>query len=180
MNLLRSCARYLALALPDFEIRWGEGEDFSRPFARLTPATGVSSEAIGSFNVERRQTISILVFPTLGINAESSLIEAGRVERLILAAVAQGIDQTGWREGRGHPLRIPLYDYSTVALRAGATEAERIGWARVIESPEVETVADPSESGAVVVVCDLRLAWVESVAVPIDGELIQHVRARAS
>jgi hypothetical protein len=175
VNPLRSLAKYCALALPDFELRWGDSLDFSRPFARVTTATGVVSVPIGARCVERRQTFSILAFPVQGLNQESSLIEASRVEGLLLAAIAQGINVESWREGRAHPLRIPLYDYSGLGLRDAATE--QVGWMRVIESPEFEIVPDPSESGGLAVVCDLRCAWTASVAVPIDGPLVARVAA---
>jgi hypothetical protein len=175
VNPLRSLAKYCALALPDFELRWGDSLDFSRPFARVTTATGVVSVPIGARCVERRQTYSVIAYPTTGLNAESSTMEAARVERLLLVAIAQGLDTTAWREGRGHPLRVPLYDYSGLGLRDAATEEQRLGWMRVVESPEFEIVPDPSESGGLAVVCDLRLAWTESVAVAIDGPILRRV-----
>lgn len=134
---------------------------------------------IGARHVERRQTFSVLGYPMVGINSESSWIEAARVERLLLAAVAQGIDVEGWREGRAHPLRIPLFDYEGVGLRDAVTEDQRAGWMRVIESPEIQTLPDPSESGALAVVCDLRCAWTEGIGVPIDGPILRRVTAEA-
>jgi hypothetical protein len=176
---VRSLARYLSLALPDVEVRWGDDLDFARPFARVSAATGITSVPIGARCVERKQTYSILVYPTTGLNAESSTMEAARVERLLLTAIAQGIDTTAWREGQAHPLRIPLFDYSGLGLRDAATEQQRAGWMRVAESPEFEIVPDPSETGGLAVVCDLRLAWTESVAVAIDGPILRRVRAEA-
>lgn len=174
---VRSLARYLSLALPDVEVRWGDDLDFARPFARVSTATGITSVPIGARCVERKQTYSTIVFPVQGLNQESSLIEASRVEGLLLAAIAQGIDTAAWREGRAHPLRVPLYDYAGVPLRVAVTEERRDGWMRVIESPEFEIVPDPSESGGLAVVCDLRLAWTESIAVPIPGPLVARVAA---
>jgi hypothetical protein len=179
VNTLRSLARYVALALgEDFEVRFAPDEGaFARPCARVTEATPANSTPHGARHRDLRQTCSVVAFPTEGITAESSLIEAKRVERLLLDAFAKGIDAASFRNGRAHPMRVPLFDYSGVGLREAATDAERIGFMRVVEPPALSTYPDPSDERLYVVTCDVRLGWSECIGVAHDGPLVERVTA---
>ena len=180
MNTLRSLNRYVSLALPDFEVRFAVEEGaFERPYARVAAATPVHSTPRGSHHVELRQAFAITAYPTHGINAESSLLEAARVERLLFVAFAKGIDQASYsaRSQRAHPMRVPLFDYTGIGLREAATDVDRIGYLRVLDPPALESSPDPAWDSAYVVTCDLRLGWSESVAPPPMGEIVESVTA---
>ena len=182
MNALRSLTRYVALALEDFEVRFAiEEGGFQRPFARVAAATPVHSAAHGARHIELHQAFSITAYPTRGINEESSLLEAARVERLLLVAFARGIDQVSYsaRSQRAHPMRVPLFDYTGIGLREAATDLDRIGYLRVLDPPALASSADPALDSAFVVTCDLRVGWTESVAPPPTGEIVVGVGATA-
>jgi len=176
MNVIRSMVRYCSEALGDeWEVRMAIDESFGRPFARVTPATPVASTPHGPAHRDLRQTISIVAFPTEGINAESSAFEAARVERLLLDAFTKGIDAPSFssRSQRAHPMRVPLFDYENVGLRDAAIT--RIGYLKVTDPPAVSYFPDPSSTDSYVVTADIRVGWNESVAPPPSGPLTQTV-----
>jgi hypothetical protein len=180
VNVTRSLARYVALALADFEVRFAADEaSLERPFALVTEATPANSTPHGARHREVRQSFTVVAYPLEGINAESSMIEAKRVERLLLDAFAKGIDPVGFRRGTGraHPMRVPLVHYTDVGVREAATDAERTGFMRVVEPPAVSVFADPSDDRVYIVACDVRLAWSEYVGVPVEGALVERVTA---
>lgn len=173
-------SRYVALALPGFALTFApdESSGFERPWARVTQATPVSSTPHGTSHADRRMTISVLAFPVAGLNAESSYTEAARIERLLTDAIAIGIDPKGFsRSGsrRGHPMRIPLFDFAALGLYEAATEGERVGWLRVLDSPATSTFADPASDTAWIATCDLRVGWSESVLRDPSGVTVERV-----
>jgi hypothetical protein len=178
VNALRSINRYVAQALgDDFEVRFAVDEaNFERPFARVKESTPMTSTPHGARHRDLRQTFSIVAFPLEGLNAESSLVQAKRVETLLLDAfTGRGLDTASYRNGRGHPHRIPLYDYSGLGLREAATDGERVGYLRVIEPLSMSTFSDPADDRLYIVACNLRCGWSEYVGVPIDAPSVERV-----
>jgi len=76
---------------------------------------------------------------------------------------------------RHHPMRLPLWDYSGVALFEPGP-VERVGYMRVIDAPTFETF--DGGDGLFVVTADVRLAWTERVAPLPAGPLAVTVGGR--
>lgn len=170
MNVLRSVSRYVAEALgEDWEIAWSDDMTFGRPWAKVAASTGVTSNPMGAHDVELRQTVNALAYPLLAVTAEASVMEAERVQRLLLSALTAGVAD-GW------PMRVPLMSYADVP--PGQAASHRLGYLRVIEAPSVVTYSDPGDDRAHVVAAEVRLSWVESVRRPDTGEVVQVVGAR--
>jgi hypothetical protein len=168
VNALRSLNRWVALALTDFEVRWAPQEGaFERPCATVTAAAPVSSTPHGKLYRDLAQPFAIVAFPTEGINPESCLLEAARVERLLLDAFTAG----------EHPMRVPLFDYADVPLREPATDDQHAGFMRVLDTPATNSFPDPNADTAYVVTCDVRLGWNESAAPRPSGPLTESVTA---
>jgi len=182
VNAVRSLAKYLAdsvLLGGDWEVRWsgqaaGE-EGFERPYCGIVPSTGRATVPLGPLHAEMRQTFSVVAFCVEGLNTDSSMIEAGRVEALLTMAFARGHDPVLYsaRSPRAHPRRVPAWDFSEVGLFEAATDADRIAPMRVVETPAFQTIADGH--GRYCVAGDVRLAWVENVSVPSTRPLVERV-----
>jgi hypothetical protein len=151
-NVLRSLARYVALALGnEVEVRWSLSEGtFRRPWARVTEAA---------------------------MSDEAAIVEASIVETKLSRAFTVGVDPALQARSRAHPLRVPLYSYEGVGLRDPATQ--RLGGARVVGEPSVSRRPDLADDRAYVVACDVRLSWGEGIGVPITGQLVERVTATA-
>jgi hypothetical protein len=93
-------------------------------------------------------------------------MEAARVQRILFHTFCAGAT----------PMRVPLWDYEGRGLYESATDADRLGYLRVVESPAFETV--PSGDGYAVV-GDVRCGWSEFVGVPPAGPLTVTVGATA-
>lgn len=183
-SLERSLQRYLALALgEEWEIAatgGDQGEVFAPPFARVGPSTPATSSPIGARAIELRQSFSVVCFPVPAVTAEASALEASRVERRLLLALAQGVDEAAFstRSGRCHPLRVPLYDYADVPLGEPVDPDARAGFARIIEGPDVQAAGDPSSPTTFVVVADFRLSWTQAIGREVPGPVLQSVHPR--
>jgi hypothetical protein len=183
VNVLRSLARYVALALgEEYEVRLGRDEaaGLERPAARMVPATPVTSTPHGARHAVRRRTFAITALPVPGINAESSLMEALRIEYLLSEALTGGIDQAlfSTRSERRHPHRIPLFDYSGLGLYEPASEDRRAGVARVVEPPAIQSFPDPADDLLYTVTCTVRLEWTESVTRATDWRTVEETRLK--
>lgn len=183
VSVLRSVARYTALALPDFEVRFAPDEQagFERPWARVSAATPVTSSPHGTTHRDMRMTVSVVCFPVAGMNGESSYVEAARIEQVLTDVITIGIDPAGFgtRSRRGHPMRIPLFDYRELGLFDPATEAERVGWLRVLDAPGTSTFADPNSDTAWIATADLRVGWSEGILRDPDWPTVERVTGRA-
>jgi hypothetical protein len=168
VNTLRSLSRFVAAALPDFEVVWAPDEqELTRPWARVTPSTPLASLALGTSHRELRQTFSVLCFPSaFAASDEAAIVEAKRVERLLLEAA------TGGR----YPMAIEMYDYSDVALRESATN--HVGYMKLIEPPTFGVLPEAASDRLYAVVVDLRVRWTERAKPPSTDPLVQLVGVR--
>lgn len=178
MNALRSLTRTTAQALGgEWEVTFAGSEagTFQRPYCGVVPSTDERAIPHGARHLEIRRGFALAAYPVAGLSAEASRMEAERVKGLLRRAFAQGIDTASFARGRAHPLRLPLWDYGALGLFAPATDANRIGFMRVVEPPAFS--AFPDDSGAFVVTCDLRLAWGETIAIPNTRPIVRAVRS---
>jgi hypothetical protein len=201
-DALRSLKKYIASSLgPEWEVRLAADDDiFNRPFARVRTTTPGTVMSQGSVTAEYRQSFSILCYPEEPETAEEARIVAARVEEKLFQALAVGthtpsISQrvvgykadpptdpptvpavgTGFR--RGHPKRIPLYDYTGIALTSPATEGDRDSrdFMRITGDPTITTLTDPNDALSVVVAAELRMSWVRFAAVPSEAMTVESV-----
>jgi hypothetical protein len=183
VNVLRSLSRYIALALDGFEIRVAaeEAAGFARPWARIAAATPVAATMHGPRHRECRQSFSVNCFPLAGINGESSLVEALRVEALLLEAFLGGLDERLFSRysDRRHPARVPLFDYSNVPLYEAVTEDRRAGTARVVETPTLRSFPDPNDDLFYTTACVVRLGWNERVTRDPGWRTVEETRLKA-
>jgi hypothetical protein len=170
MNALRSLARFVAAALPDFEVVWAPDEqELTRPWARVTPSTPVASLPLGTSHRELRQTFSVLCFPSaFAATDEAAIVEAKRVERLLLEAATGG----RW------PMAIEMYDYSDVPLRTPATDL--IGYMKLIEPPTFGVFPETVNDRLYIAAVDLRVRWTERAKPPSTDPLVQLVGVRST
>jgi hypothetical protein len=177
----RSLARYLALALPDFEIRLALPEDtFARPWLMVTPSTPVANVARGSHFAELRQSFSVLAYPAETLDPESGSLEAsGVAEQLVRALGGPGVLTSAYSSttARGHPMRLPIWSYEGVALGEPLPEDREPGWMRVLEGPSVGVAPDPADDLAYRVTADLRVSWTRSMSVAFPQAVTQTVGA---
>ena len=179
LSPLRSVARYVALALAEFEVSLA-GEDMSRPWVRVSEATPGSTSIVGAKHVERRRTFAIRAYPVaFNPTAEAALTEAKRVEGLLADAFIHGIDSAMYSDysTRRHPMRVPLFDYEDLNMREAATEGERVGALRVVEPPTIESFPDPAEPSAYIVAATVRCSWTESTHRESPWLLVEKVTA---
>lgn len=178
MNALRSIARTVALALgPDTEVRFSMQEGAaSRPFASVTQATALQSSPRGAAHVDLSQTFAVACWPTEGLNVESSRVEAERVAGQLREALTIGIDPALYRasSGRRHPMRIALYDYSSIGLYEGVGDAQRLGVMRVAGDPSFSVI---EEDGLFAITATVRVMWSEPITVPSTAPLVGSVSA---
>jgi hypothetical protein len=172
MNTLRSLARFVAEALPDFEVMWAPDEgELSRPWARVTPSTPLASLPLGTSHRELRQTFSVLAFPSaFAATDEAAIVEAKRVERRLLEAATGG----RW------PMAVALYDYSDVALRAPAPDDALIGFMKLIEPPTFTVFPESAGDRLYLAAVDLRLRWTERARPLSTGAAAQTVGVRSA
>lgn len=175
-STLRSLARYLATALPGAEVRMtGEEGSWARPFCGVLESTPLTSSPHGTAYADCVQGFAIVAYPTAGINAESSRVEAARVRDQLWAAFSVGVDPALFRGQRRHPLRVPRFDYSGVPLYQAVGENRRAGTMRVLDA-SFSTFADGSGE-LFTVAGDVRLGWVERLALPPAGLPVVRVGA---
>jgi hypothetical protein len=180
----RSMAKYVALALGDpWEVRLAVMEgDWIRPLARVTPSTAISTVPIGAHHVEWRLSFAIVAFPALTLDAESGAVEAaGVADSLVRAFAGPGAHTPAYsaRSGRGHPRRVPLWNFTGVPLTQAAPESARDprDFARLLEGPNVQTAPDPNDDAAFVVTCDVRLSWTRAISVGFPQPIAETVGA---
>ena len=174
---LRSLTRYVSAALgPGVEVRMtGQDGSWERPFCAVLEATPLASSPHGSAYADCRQGYAIAAYTAQGINAESSRIEAGRVRDQLWQAFNAGVDPVLFRGQRRHPLRIPRFDYRGVPLFQGVGEERRAGTMRVLDA-SFSVFADTG-GDTFTVAGDVRLGWVEAIAIPSTEPLTATVTA---
>lgn len=189
-DALRSLKRYVAATLgPEWEVRLPADDDvFHRPFCRVRTTTPGTIRMAGSLQVEYRQSFSILCYPIEQNDEEQARLEAARVEERLFQAIAVGThapslgQQVSLTTRRGHPMRIPLYDYDGVPVTEAVSEEARDhrDFMRVEGEPTITTLTDPQDPLSVVVTAEIRMSWVRSAAVPSAVMPVQSVTVEES
>ena len=139
--------------------------EFERPLARISASTPQTSRPHGSRHRDISQSFQVVAWPTSWTaTADAAMSEAQRVAGLLDDLLNSGQDTGAFRNGRRHPWRIPLYDYTDVPTGQAAPPTARCGFLRVTDAPSIDVIADPADATALAVVCDVRLAWGEGIA----------------
>jgi hypothetical protein len=180
LDVVRSFKKYVALALPAYEVRLSSEEGaWERPFARVAWTTPSVLTMHGARQVESRRTLQIVCWPLEAQTPDGAILAAEEVVETLTLAFAKGIHSASYNNatGRAHPLRIPIYDYSDVDEVGAVTEDDRAAtdFASLAEPPNVGDIPDPNTDLSRLIVADLRVRWMRNVAVPIDGSLVQTV-----
>lgn len=135
--------------------------------------------------------------------ADECRIEAARVEDLLFVALSVGthapsfghqavaslapapavppaVARAQTRYVRGHPRRIPLFNYDGIALDRPALETDRDkrDFMRVEGDPTIAILTDPNEPLSIVVAAELRMSWVRFAAVASTGMNVRRVNTR--
>lgn len=179
-DALRSMHRYAFQALGDeWEVRLeGAQGTFKRPFCRVKFNTPGTIRPMGQWHKEYRRTFGILCYPALKDTEEDAQLEAVRVESLLDVALSAGIDEASFDAARNrrHPNRIPLYDWTGIAMNEDVVEVGNPGADRakndfihVSDPVTVDSVPDPDNDYAFVVVAEVRGYWMQSMAIPSSG-----------
>lgn len=191
-DALRSLKKYVASSLgPEWEVRFtGEEGAFSRPFARVGAVSSARTVARGALTFDMSQPFSVVCHPKETETPDEARMEAARVQMLLVAAFSIGTHKPSYHVvgsrvvaghavniSRAHPLRVPLYDYSSVPLGGAATELNRNArdFMRVSEDPTVEVIADPNDDLRFAVAAAATMSWAISAAVLSDAMTVQNV-----
>src|SRR5262245_49232998 len=93
------------------------------------PAAGVVAAALVARQTGRRDLLS---FDLGGTTAKASLIRDGQSETTPDYEVVGGSSMTGWMNGTGHPIRVPVIDLAEVSAGGGSIAwVDRAGALRV-------------------------------------------------
>lgn len=183
-DAIRSLKKYTSLALGDeWEVRMTDEEGaFKRPFARVSPAAPARHQMHGARHRKITQRAVVVAYPEEKSTADLAIMEATRVTELLqFAFVGPGLMVNGYRPstGRGHPMRLPLWDYEGIALDQPATDAERAtnDFMRLEDEPVIGPLRDTDDELLWVVTADFQVSWTASVAVDINGLPVERVTA---
>jgi hypothetical protein len=194
-DVLRSLVVYLSQSLGDeWEIRPADEEGaFDRPFCKVAAATPMSVRPQGTVVMECSQTFAVVCYPVETDSPLEARMEAERVVELLYQAFLIGthaasygrqhnigLPDKAWR--RGHPMRIPLYDFDGIGLHEPVSELDRDSrdFISVTEPPTFGplegTARSEEEETLYVVTGELRCRWVRSGAVVEDAVPVEEVR----
>jgi hypothetical protein len=191
-DAMRSMTRYLYQSLgEEWEVRFTDEEGvFERPFLALT-SLPARRTAHGAFHGEMARTFSVVAYPIEKPTPDEAKVEAERVVELLHKAFGVGTHAPSFGRTntygptqtirRGHPWRVPLYDYSNVTLEEAATEGDRDprDFMRVEEPPTfgaLEGRARTDEEETLwVVTGEIRVKWSVGAGVVEDGTTTQSV-----
>jgi hypothetical protein len=195
-DALRSLKKYVAFSLGDeWEVRFaGEEGAFRRPFARVEEASGARYRMTGAMQMEATQPFSILCHIEEREHVDAARLEAARVQGLLVQAFLVGTHAPSRRErtgfavnstqartvSRGHPLRVPLYDYDGIGVDEAATEDDRApnDFMRVTSDPLIQVIfPDSVEDLRYVVAATVTMSWATSAAVLSDAMTVRNVTA---
>lgn len=176
-DALRSLKRYTAEIFTDWEVRLAEEQAaFERPFALVGPA-GNEVYRGPAHTADVVFPCAIHLYPEKGETPEAALMGALDVSEWLFQGFRQGI-------GYGGPLRVPLWDYTGVALNEGATERVALpgdddhmhGDYMRVEDLSANRIKDPDEPTLYTVAVDVRLGWRRVGRLPSGGEVLTSVR----
>lgn len=175
-DVVRSLALYLSDSLgPSWEIRFEDEEGaFERPFCRIAVATRRRMTVQSPAVIDYRQTYSLTLYPAEKPTPAEARLEAEDTVDLLAVAFAIGTHAPSFGRAahsgipelavrRGHPLRIPLWDFEGVGLMELPTERHERDFVKVDAPPEfgvVEgTTRNDEEETLYVVAGDVRCKW---------------------
>lgn len=171
LDVLRSAKLYVSMVLPGYEVRLSSEEGtWERPFARVAWSTPMSLMAVGAYHAEMRRTLSVVAWPVESASADLARLAAEDLVEQLTVGFAIGVYAPAFHEVRAHPLRIPIWDYSGVAVNAAVnqTTARATGdFAAIVEPPSIGDIDDPNTELGRLVTCDLRLSWMRSTALSV-------------
>lgn len=194
-DVLRSLVVYLASSLgSEWEVRPADEEGaFDRPFCKLAAATPMSVRPQNTLVMECSQTFAVVCYPVEKESPLEARMEAERVVELLYQAFLigthaasygreqnTGLPDKSWR--RGHPMRVPLYDFDGIDLYDAVTELERDprDFISITEPPTFGplegTARSEEEETLYVVTGELRCRWIRSGAVIEDAVPVEEVR----
>jgi hypothetical protein len=168
-DVIRSVKKYLVDdVLPaEWEVRLSNEEAvFERPFCRVGWSTPAGLRSHGAFQLEMRRTLSLVLWPKEAESAEQSRLDAEGLVELMVLAFAMGQHTASYARNRAHPRMIPIWDYEGKSISEPAGARATTDFATVVEEPSVNDIEDPNSDQSRIVVCDLRLRWMRSIAVP--------------
>lgn len=187
VDALRSVARYTALALgPDYQVRMStEKGVFARPAARVVQLPSLQMLTARWNVAQLTASYNIVAWPMPGTSADASNLAAlDAADKLWTAFAGPGVGSPTIRRPadstRGHPYRIPLYDYDGIPLdgaTAFAPESARDprDFLHMEAPPEVQVLNDPDEETFFAVAANIRMSWVRWAAVPSAQPVLQRV-----
>jgi hypothetical protein len=171
-DALRSLKRYVALALGDaWEVRMSREEGaFDRPFARVWQVAGSTYPlTAGQWLADIVQPFVISAYPEPGMTVDESLLAAQAVEEAFFLAFRAGV-------GDGRPMRVPLYNYTGVALDEPGVWMPK-GFMRVNDL-STQPFPDPDDNLLWTVVCDVRLTWRRLAQIVPGGPPLLDIKVR--
>lgn len=167
-DALRSLARYMSEAFPDFSVGFfNEEGTFARP-AVAVRTTGPTLSSGSRHTVDLIQPTAIYVYP-----AEEESVEA-------TFAKVMAIEDTLWRTfhvgvSAGRPMRIPLYDYEGVPLEEGSMLRRYPDYLRVVDL-SIDRAQAPEDEMKWTVIAEARLTWRRAAEVPSGTRLAGDIR----
>jgi hypothetical protein len=152
-DALRSIKRYMAVALGDaWEVRLAREEGtFDRPFCRVWQAAGSTYPLTGGkWLADIVTPFVVAAYPVRQETSDAALLAAQVVEDTLYRAFRVGV-------GDGQPLRVPLVNYTGVALDEPGVWHPR-GFMRVSDL-STQPFPDPDDDKLYAVTCDVRMTW---------------------
>lgn len=167
-DAVSSIKRYMAIALPGWEVRlWSDEGSFKPPLARVTESapTQYDSRRVAT---DITQAIQVHCYSHPAATVSQSLREARAVEELLTVAIEVGVDLA-------RPRRIPLYDYDGKDAGQPSNDRNTYDYLRVVDF-SVNHVQDSDEPTIVVVVADLRVRWSRATTVVVPQVTVNSLR----
>lgn len=169
-DAIRSLNRYVALALPDWEVREAAEEGTTeRPFAQVkatSPQTGPTDDVrVASVN----QSFTIYAYPAPDpSHVLASRDAAADVEDALWSLFAQGLDE-------GRPYLVPLYDHDATPWDVSSDQRRAVDFARV-QDLSVSVEQSPDDESLFTVLVEVRLWWRRNAAVPSVAKRITETK----
>lgn len=168
-DIHRSLRRHVAAALTDWDV-WAvreEVKDSARPIAIVETSSPITTTrarvTIPQGDVDKMQAFSVQAYPVIADTARESRLVAQGAQALLDDAIVIGlVTDAVPAVNIGGPFRIPVYDYSAVAVkgsaasRRGPTDPYGYLW---VEDHSVNMIQDPIDHLRFTVVLDLRVSW---------------------
>lgn len=165
----RSLRRYISQTLgsPPWKVRLQRTRvaDDQRPVAIVESgpvATPQARAAVNQGDVQKQQTFTVVAYPSIGGDAESSSELARQVVTLLDAGISRGLVTDDVPPVLiGAPFRIPVYDFAGVPITGPGRGGPTVPYmhANVDLTGNVRPVQDALDELRYTVVMTLRLSW---------------------